>query len=73
MWSSWPWVTKRPGDPVVVERAEVGVDDVDPEAAVVERDPAVDDERLAALLEGEAVHADFAEAAEDEDTQGHAP
>ena len=57
-------------DPVVVEGPELRVDHVDPEPAVVERHPAVDDQGLAALLEGEAVHADFAEATEDEDAQG---
>ena len=44
-----------------LERAEVGVNDVDPEAAAVERDAAVDEEHPAPLLEGEAIHADFAE------------
>ena len=54
------------GDALAIrlERGEVGVDDVDAEAAVVERDAAVDEHDLAALLERQAVHADLAEAAE---------
>ena len=50
-----------------VERREVGVDDVDPEAAVVERDAAVDEQSFAALLDRHAVHADLAEASERKD------
>jgi hypothetical protein len=47
-----------------IEGAEIGVDDVDAEASVVERDAAIDEEHVAALLDGHAVHADLAEAAE---------
>ena len=66
MWSSWPWVTTTPAmrAPKVSRARKVGVNDVDAEAAVVERDAAVDEQDVAALLDGHAVHADLAEAAE---------
>ncbi len=60
---------KEPGDAQPVERGEVGVDDVDPEPAPVERDAAVDDERLAPLLEREAVHPDLAEPSQGDDAE----
>ena len=66
MWSSWPCVTTTPAIrcPKRLERPEVRVDDVDAEPAVVERDAAVDEQHVAALLDGHAVHAHLAEAAE---------
>jgi len=51
-----------------LERAEVGVNDVDAEPPVVEGDAAVDQEDLPVLLDREAVHPHLAEAA-----QGHQP
>jgi hypothetical protein len=53
-------------DAVIGERFEVGMNDVDTEASVVEGHPAIDDEHLAALLEREAIHANLAQAAEGE-------
>ena len=50
-----------------VEGREVRMDHVDAEPAVVERDPAVDDQRLPALHDRHAVHADLAEASERND------
>ena len=50
--------------PEALERREIRVDDVDAEPAVVERDAAVDEQHVAALLDRHAVHADLAEAAE---------
>jgi hypothetical protein len=55
-----------------LERAEVRVNDVDAEAAMVEGDAAIDQEHPAALLEGKAVHADLAEAPERTDAQATA-
>jgi hypothetical protein len=55
-----------------LERAEIGVNDVDPEAAMVERDATIDEEHPATLFEGEAVHAHLAEAPERTDAQGAA-
>ena len=52
---------------VSFERREIGVDDVDPEAAVVEGHAAVDEQDLAPLLERQAVHPDLAQAAERHD------
>ena len=49
---------------VGLEHPEIGVDDVHPQAATVEGHPAVDDEELATLLEGEDVHPDLSQAAE---------
>ena len=65
-WSSWPCVEEDPAKAAAVrlEGVERRVDDVDAEPARVERDAAVDDQELAALLESEAVHPDLAEAAE---------
>ena len=57
------------GQVIGVERGEVGVDDVDAQAAVVEGDPAVDHQHFALLLEREAVHPDLAETAEGEDAE----
>lgn len=54
------------------ERAEVGMDDVDPEPATVESHPTVDEEDPAALLERQAVHADLTEAPERADAQAAA-
>ena len=54
-------------DAQVVERGEVGVDHVDADAAVVERDAAVDDDHLAPGLESERVHPDLPEPAERND------
>src|SRR5580698_7260441 len=42
---------------------------VDTEAAIVERDAAIDDEGLPALLESQAVHADFAQTPESDEPQ----
>ena len=58
------------GDPVPLERSEVGVHDVDAEPPIVEADPAVDEEHLAPLLDREAVHPDFAEAAQRKEAHG---
>jgi hypothetical protein len=44
-----------------LEGREIGMDDVDPEAPVVEGHATIDDERLSALLERQAVHPYFAE------------
>src|ERR1700683_319244 len=54
------------------ERRKVGMDDVDPEAAVVERDSAVDEDGLAVLLQRERVHPDLAEPPERNDANCHA-
>jgi len=43
------------------------MNDVDAEPSVIERHAAIDEHHLAALLDREAVHADFAETAERED------
>jgi hypothetical protein len=60
---------EQPGDAVRLQRGEVRVHDVDAQAALVEGDTAIDDEHLAALLEGEAVHPDFAEPSQGEKPQ----
>ncbi len=65
---------EEPRHAEVLERREVGVDDVDPEAARVERHAAVDDECLAILHEREAVHPDLAEPSEGNDAERrHSP
>jgi len=60
MWSSWPWVRKTP----LMWPWKRSSADVHPEAAIVERHPAVDEEHLAALDDGQAVHPDLAQATE---------
>ena len=71
MWSSCPCVTTTPASDrgSASSAREIGVHDVDAEPAVVERDAAVDEHDLAALLERQAVHADLAEAAEGDDAK----
>ncbi len=60
---------KEAGHMKPLEGREVGVHDVDPQASTVERDAAVDDQRLASLLEGQAVHADLPEPTERDDAE----
>src|SRR5206468_744625 len=62
------------GDPLPegLEGAKIGVDDVDAEATVVERDAAIDEQHVSALLDGHAIHAHFAEATQGEEAEASA-
>ena len=55
-----------------IEGAEIGMHHVHAEAAIVERHPAIDEDDLAALLDGHAVHAHFAQPAERQEANGRA-
>ena len=56
-------VLSRP-EPYAFWRQAAAADDIDPDPPIVERDPTIDQNSLAPLLERHAVHADLAEAAE---------
>jgi hypothetical protein len=64
-----PMRDEEAGDVVPLQRREVRVHDVDAEPSTVEGHTAVDHQHLTSLLEGEAVHANLAEAAEWDEAQ----
>ena len=71
-WSSCAWVRRTRLDAVGVlaQVGEVGQDEVDAgHVGVGEHDPAVDDEDAVVDLEAEAVAADLAEPAEEDDRE----